>query len=39
MLSAMAEGQSNLGIAEQLVVTENAVEKHVGRHLPQARAS
>jgi DNA-binding NarL/FixJ family response regulator len=31
VLSAMAEGRSNLGIAEQLVVTENAVEKHVGR--------
>jgi DNA-binding NarL/FixJ family response regulator len=27
----MAEGLSNVGIAEQLVVTENAVEKHVGR--------
>lgn len=31
VLSAMAEGRSNLGIAEALVVTENAVEKHVGR--------
>ena len=31
VLSAMAEGRSNLGIAEQLVVTENAVEKHVSR--------
>ena len=27
----MAEGKSNAGIAEQLVVTEAAVEKHVGR--------
>jgi DNA-binding NarL/FixJ family response regulator len=25
----MAEGRSNSGIAEQLVVTERAVEKHV----------
>ncbi|RKQ92013.1 DNA-binding NarL/FixJ family response regulator [Solirubrobacter pauli] len=31
VLGAMAEGRSNLGIAEQLVVTENAVEKHVSR--------
>jgi DNA-binding NarL/FixJ family response regulator len=31
VLAAMAEGLSNVGIAEQLVVTENAVEKHVGR--------
>jgi DNA-binding NarL/FixJ family response regulator len=31
VLGAMAEGLSNIGIAEQLVVTENAVEKHVGR--------
>jgi DNA-binding NarL/FixJ family response regulator len=30
VLAAMAEGKSNLGIAEELVVTENAVEKHVG---------
>jgi DNA-binding NarL/FixJ family response regulator len=29
VLAAMAEGKSNLGIAEELVVTENAVEKHV----------
>jgi DNA-binding NarL/FixJ family response regulator len=29
VLSAMAEGKSNQGIAEQLVVTEAAVEKHV----------
>jgi DNA-binding NarL/FixJ family response regulator len=25
----MAEGRSNLGIAEQLVVTDRAIEKHV----------
>ncbi|MEA2281817.1 MAG: hypothetical protein QOK21_2424 [Solirubrobacteraceae bacterium] len=31
VLAAMAEGKSNLGIAEQLVVTEAAVEKHVTR--------
>jgi DNA-binding NarL/FixJ family response regulator len=31
VLEAMAEGKSNLGIAEQLVVTEAAVEKHVTR--------
>jgi DNA-binding NarL/FixJ family response regulator len=29
VLAAMAEGKSNLGIAEELVVTEAAVEKHV----------
>ena len=29
VLSLMAEGRSNSGIAEQLVVTERAVEKHV----------
>jgi DNA-binding NarL/FixJ family response regulator len=29
VLSAMAEGKSNLGIADELVVTEAAVEKHV----------
>ena len=29
VLAAMAEGKSNLGIAETLVVTEGAVEKHV----------
>ena len=29
VLSAMAEGKSNLGIAETLTVTEAAVEKHV----------
>jgi DNA-binding NarL/FixJ family response regulator len=29
VLSAMAEGKSNRGIAEELVVTEAAVEKHV----------
>ena len=29
VLSLMAEGRSNAGIAEQLVVTERAVEKHV----------
>jgi DNA-binding NarL/FixJ family response regulator len=31
VLAAMAEGKSNRGIAEQLVVTETAVEKHVTR--------
>lgn len=30
VLSLMAEGRSNTGIAEALVVTEGAVEKHVG---------
>ena len=30
VLAAMAEGKSNFGIAAALVVTENAVEKHVG---------
>ena len=29
VLSAMAEGKSNQGIAEALVVTQAAVEKHV----------
>ena len=29
VLAAMAEGKSNLGIAETLVVSEAAVEKHV----------
>jgi DNA-binding NarL/FixJ family response regulator len=29
VLASMAEGKSNIGIAEQLVVTEAAVEKHV----------
>jgi DNA-binding NarL/FixJ family response regulator len=31
VLAAMAEGKSNRGIAEQLVVSETAVEKHVTR--------
>lgn len=31
VLALMAEGLSNRGIAEQLVVTDHAVEKHVGR--------
>jgi DNA-binding NarL/FixJ family response regulator len=31
VLAAMAEGKTNQGIAEALVVTETAVEKHVGR--------
>ena len=31
VLAAMAEGKSNRGIAEAFVVTETAVEKHVGR--------
>jgi DNA-binding NarL/FixJ family response regulator len=29
VLAAMAEGKSNQGIAEQLIVTEATVEKHV----------
>jgi DNA-binding NarL/FixJ family response regulator len=31
VLALMAEGRSNAGVAETLVVTESAVEKHVGR--------
>jgi len=31
VLAAMAEGKSNVGIAEELVVSEAAVEKHVTR--------
>jgi DNA-binding NarL/FixJ family response regulator len=31
VLAAMAEGKSNLGIAEALVITDTAVEKHVTR--------
>ena len=31
VLAAMAEGKSNQGIARDLVVTQGAVEKHVGR--------
>ena len=31
VLGAMAEGKSNRGIAEELVVSEAAVEKHVTR--------
>jgi DNA-binding NarL/FixJ family response regulator len=31
VLAAMAEGKSNQGIAEDLVVTEAAVEKHITR--------
>jgi DNA-binding NarL/FixJ family response regulator len=31
VLALMAEGRSNAGIAETLVVSESAVEKHVGR--------
>ncbi len=31
VLAAMAEGKTNHGIAEALVVTETAVEKQVGR--------
>jgi DNA-binding NarL/FixJ family response regulator len=30
VLELMAEGRSNAGIAEQLVITDRAVEKHVG---------
>ena len=36
-LGLMAEGRSNPAIAEQLVVTERAVEKHVTCDLQQAR--
>ena len=31
VLGAMAEGKSNRGIAEAFVITETAVEKHIGR--------
>ena len=31
MLAAMAEGKSNRGIAESLVITPAAVEKHINR--------
>jgi DNA-binding NarL/FixJ family response regulator len=31
VLAAMAEGKSNRGIADELVITEAAVEKHVTR--------
>jgi DNA-binding NarL/FixJ family response regulator len=31
VLALMAEGKSNLGIAETLRVSQTAVEKHVGR--------
>ena len=37
VLELMAEGRSNRGIAEALVVTPHAVEKHVTEHLLQAR--
>ena len=37
VLGLMAEGRSNHAIAEELVVTERAVEKHVTEHLRQAR--
>ena len=37
VLAAMAEGKSNLGIAQTLFVSEAAVEKHVTGDLPQAR--
>jgi DNA-binding NarL/FixJ family response regulator len=33
VLALMAEGRSNQGIAAQLIVTEDAIEKHVGRIL------
>jgi DNA-binding NarL/FixJ family response regulator len=33
VLALMAEGRSNVGIARELVVTERAVEKHVGNIL------
>ena len=39
VLAAMAAGKSNAAIAEELVLTKRAVEKHVGRDLPQARAA
>ncbi|CAN5225264.1 response regulator transcription factor [soil metagenome] len=37
VLELMAEGRSNKGIAERLVVTERAVEKHVGSILMKLR--
>ncbi len=37
VLGLMAEGRSNKGIAERLVVTERAVEKHVGSILTKLR--
>ena len=37
VLSLMAEGRSNAGIAEALVLTVGAVEKHVAEHPLQAR--
>ena len=39
VLAAMAEGKSNVGIAQTLFVSEATVEKHSHRHLPQARDS
>ena len=35
VLAAMAEGKSNSGIAEELVVTEAAIEKHVTGIFPK----
>ena len=37
VLGLMAEGRSNKGIGERLVVTERAVEKHVGSILTKLR--
>jgi len=37
VLALMAEGRSNSGIATELVITESAVEKHVGRIFDKLR--
>jgi DNA-binding NarL/FixJ family response regulator len=37
VLALMAEGRSNAGIASELVVSESAVEKHVGRIFDKLR--
>jgi DNA-binding NarL/FixJ family response regulator len=37
VLHLMAEGRSNAGIAQELVVTESAVEKHVGQIFTKLR--
>jgi DNA-binding NarL/FixJ family response regulator len=39
VLQLMAEGRSNAGIAQALVVTESAVEKHVGQIFTKLRLS
>jgi DNA-binding NarL/FixJ family response regulator len=37
VLALMAEGRSNAGIASELVVSESAAEKHVGRIFDKLR--